>query len=330
MSQVRPEGVRQVLRVEEGGIRLDRFLEKRLELTRSQIKRLIERGLVLVEGKVPRKAGVRVDRGQTVEVVIPPPEPSELVPLEAELKVHYEDEYLAIVEKPPGIPVHPSPGHSQDTLANVLIARFPVLSTLGGRERPGIVHRLDKDTSGLLIVAKREDVHIMLSEMLQNRKIAKVYLALCYGVPRFREGTIDAPIGRHPVDRKRMAVVDGGREAVSIYRVLDAKDDYSLLAVRILTGRTHQIRVHLHSIGTPVLGDALYGRKGLDLIGRQALHAAYLRFVHPVTGEVLSVYSHPPEDMLEVAKKLSLKFPSEEGWVASLVERPPEGIKRGP
>ena len=293
----------------ESGIRLDRFLEGRLPLTRSQIKRLVDAGCVLADGRVVPKAGFKIAAGQKILVRIPDPEPSELVPWDADLTVYYEDEHLAVVEKPAGVPVHPAAGHLQDTLCNMLIAKFPTLSTLGGEERPGIVHRLDKDTSGILVVAKDERTHRLLSDMLQSRSIIKIYFAVCHGVPRFKEGLIDAPIGRHPVDRKRMAVVEGGREALTRYLVLDSVENASLLAVRILTGRTHQIRVHLHHMGNPVLGDPLYGKKGRDLIGRQALHAAYLEFDHPVTGERISVFSPPPEDMRGLLVRLGLRIP---------------------
>lgn len=318
---MRREGVRKILAVSEdfSGSRLDRFLESHLELTRSQAKKLIDSGFVWVNGELPKKPGMKVTEGAIVEVFIPEPEESELIPVDMDLKIYYEDEYLAVIEKPAGIPVHPACGHAQDTLANALIARFPALSTLGGKERPGIVHRLDKDTSGLLIIAKDEKTHTLLSKMLQEREITKVYVALCWSVPRFKEGTIEASIGRHPVDRKKMAVVPNGREAISIFRVISFTDNYSLLLVRILTGRTHQIRVHLHHIGCPVIGDRIYGKKGLDLIDRQALHATYLKFYHPVTGEVLELFSPLCEDIGEVANNLGLKVPSLEDikkWIS--------------
>ncbi len=321
MSPVRGEGVRKVLRVpsQSSGLRLDRFLESRLGFTRSQVKRLIVSGNVLVNGQMPKKAGVKVSEGDAIDVFIPEPEESELVPLDMDLKVYYEDEYLAVVEKPAGLPVHPACGHQQDTLANVLIARFPTLSWLGGVQRPGIVHRLDKDTSGLMMVAKDEKAHLALTEMLKNREVVKVYIAVCWGVPRFMEGRIEAPIGRHPVDRKKMAVVPKGREAISLYRVFSKTERFSLLLVRILTGRTHQIRVHLHHIGCPIIGDPVYGKKGLDLIHRQALHAAFLAFKHPVTERYIELHSSIPEDMAKLCHNLSLEIPSTcdiSGWAA--------------
>ena len=307
MPSVRDKDIRKVLLVprEMEGERLDRFLEGVLGITRSQVKRLIDRGFVEVCGARAKKPGQRVRCGDEVGVNVPSPEPSELVPMDMEIKVYHEDEHLAVVEKPAGIPVHPAAGHAQDTFANALIARFPVLSAAGGRDRPGIVHRLDKDTSGLLVIAKTQEAHLALSEMFKKRCVVKVYVALCHG--RLEgAGRVEAPIGRHPVDRKRMAVVPAGREAVSLYRVLDTCREASLVAVRILTGRTHQIRVHMHHIGHPVLGDRLYGKKGLSLIGRQALHAAYIRFSHPLGGGVVEAFSPPPEDMVKVAGDLGL------------------------
>ncbi len=311
MSLLRNRGIRKVLRVSDefAGTRLDRFLETHLDLSRSRIKKLLDEGHILLNGGIPRKAGVKVFAGAEVEVFIPEPEPLELVPWDLDIKVYFEDEHLAVIEKPAGIPVHPAAGHAQDTLANVLISRFPVLSPLGGRERPGIVHRLDKDTSGLMVVAKTEEAHMIMSRMFQDKKVKKIYVTVCWRKPPFLSGTVDAPIGRHPVDRKKMAVVEGGREAITKYVVFDSSDRFSVLLVRIYTGRTHQIRVHMHHLGCPVLGDAIYGRKGLDLIHRQALHAAYLDFDHPVRSERISVFSPLPEDVRQCIEKLGLKLP---------------------
>ena len=315
------QDIRKVFRVGDTfhNQRLDRFLESQLELSRSQIKRLIDKGFVFVSGERARKPGLKVKKNEEVLVIIPPPEPAELLPKDMDIKVYYEDEYLAVIEKPAGIPVHPAAGHRQDTLANALIARFPAISSLGGKERPGIVHRLDKNTSGLLVVAKTEDAHMKLSAAFKEKRIVKGYVAICCGRLPAVEGIIDAPIGRHPVNRKKMAVVKGGREAFTAYRVIKSQRDLHILAVRIYTGRTHQIRVHLHHIGCPVIGDETYGKKRLDLIDRQALHATYLRLVHPETEEEMEFFSVPPNDMARIMESMGIKAESVPFMVRSFV-----------
>ncbi len=313
MSQLRKGHTRQILKVPEEWHkkRLDLFLESQLELTRSQIKKLIDKKLVSVEKNPALKAGQKVEKGFLVEVEIPQPEPVELIPKEMELQVLYEDDSIAVINKPPGIPIHPAPGHSQDTLANALIARFPLLSTLGGKERPGIVHRLDKDTSGALIIAKTEEVHRIISEMLKQRRISKVYLCVCHGVPNPLEGRIEAPIGRHPVERKKMAVVPKGRDALTLYRTISVSEPYSLVLARIITGRTHQIRVHMHHIKCPIVGDAVYGKKTSDFINRQALHALYIRFPHPIEEKEVEVFAPIPEDMNNLLNALNFRLKEE-------------------
>ena len=302
------------------GSRLDRFLETHLEsLTRSRIKALIEAGMVVVQGERARKGGQRVKEGDVVEVTIPPPRTLELVPLEMELPIFYEDEHLLVLDKPAGLVVHPAPGHDNDTLVNALLAHCKDLKGIGGVERPGIVHRLDRDTSGLLVVAKDEATHLALVEQFQSRQVEKVYLALVHGSPSPLAGTIRTSLGRHPVNRKKMAVVEDGREAITRYRVVESRGGISLVEVKIETGRTHQIRVHMHHIGHPVVGDPVYGgrmpkdlsprlKDAIKALGRQALHHHRMRFVHPVRGEEMEFVSPLPEDISRVSKEAGLKL----------------------
>ena len=298
---------------DRGGERLDLFLARRLpavaglpDLTRSRVRRLIDEGLVTVDGRQPTKAGVKLDAGQRVQVVLPPPEPTGLEPEPIPLRVVYEDADLLVVDKPAGLPVHPSPGHTRHTLVQGVLARCPDLSSVGGALRPGIVHRLDKDTSGLIIVAKNDAAHLSLARQLKERQVEKTYLALVDGRVDPAEAVIDAPIGRHPRHRKRMAVVAGGREARTGYRLLREVAGRSLLEVRPETGRTHQVRVHLASIGHPVVGDPVYGRRGAAPAGlpRQFLHAWRLAFRHPRTGERLDQEAPLPEELARALAEL--------------------------
>jgi len=293
----------------DAGKRLDVFLAEKIpELTRSQAKRLIEAGRVTLAETPVTKAKYKVKGGESFSVSVPPPaeiklEPQEEVPFE----ILYEDEDLAVINKPAGVVVHPACGHTEGTLVHGLLARLEDLSGVGGEARPGIVHRLDKDTSGLLVVAKNDRAHLALSEMFQERKIKKTYLALVHGVPKARSGRIDRPIRRHPVHRKKMTVHEkDGREAVTLWRVKEVFRRAALLEVEPLTGRTHQIRVHLASIGHPIVGDELYG--GAKPHGpkakRQMLHAWKLRFRHPRTGKELSFEAPLPEDFEELLHAL--------------------------
>ncbi|HXG42294.1 MAG TPA: RluA family pseudouridine synthase [Dehalococcoidia bacterium] len=284
------------LTADQGGERLDVFLARRIDrLSRSQAQRLIQRGLVTVEGEEARAARI-VRRGERVTVHFPPPEPTSLEPEPTPLVVLYEDEEVAVVDKPPGMPVHPGPGHSRGTLANALLARFPELAQVGEAFRPGIVHRLDKDTSGLMVVAKTPRAHRQLVEQMKARQVHKVYLALVHGLPQPEQGIIEAPIGRHPRHRQRMAVVAGGHEALTRYRVVEALGRCSLLEVEPVTGRTHQIRVHMAAIGHPVVGDRVYGRPS-PLLGRQFLHAHRLAFALPGSGRTVEFLSPLPDDL---------------------------------
>jgi 23S rRNA pseudouridine1911/1915/1917 synthase len=279
------------------GERLDVLVSRAAGVSRAQARRLIEGGFVREGGRPRRKPGDKLRGGEALDVTLPPPESA--VP-EAEaipLRIVYEDEYLLVVDKPAGMPVHPGPGHSGRTLVNALLAHCPDLPGIGGVQRPGIVHRLDKDTSGLIIVAKDDRTHIGLSRQLKDREIKKTYLALVEGDVTPPEALIDAPIGRDPNNRRRMMVrTKDGREAQTRYRVRERFGAFTLVEASPITGRTHQIRVHLASIGHPVVGDAVYGKPS-KLVSRQFLHAWRLEFRHPVTGAELSLEAPLAEDL---------------------------------
>jgi len=300
---------------EDAGQRIDVFLSKSPDIiSRSFAQNLIEKGLVLVDGKEVDK-NYKLKTGQVIDVSIPPPEPAEVKPEPIPLDIKYEDSDLMVLSKPAGMVVHPAHGHASGTLVNALLAHTKELSSIGGVARPGIIHRLDKDTSGLMIVAKNDFSHQALSKELKDRKIKRTYLTLVHG--RFKEkgGIIDAPIGRNPRFRQKMAVMGtGNREAISHYRVLATYDDYSLVEVSLKTGRTHQIRVHMKYINHPVVGDQTYGsgRSKRDLgLERQFLHAYKLEFTHPRTGEPLYFEDEIAEDLKEVLEKLRRMYPEE-------------------
>jgi len=270
---------------DRAGERLDAFLARRLadRLTRSHAHKLIADGLVTLND-TPAKSSHRLARGDHVVASLPPPETPALVPEAIPLRVVYQDDDVIVVDKPPGLTVHPAPGHPRGTLVNALLAICPELAEIKGTLRPGIVHRLDKDTSGLLAAAKNEAAQASLARQLKDRQVHKAYLALVQGRLERPEGVIDAPIGRHPRRRQRMAVVEGGRQALTRYRVREYLcDAFSLVEAEPLTGRTHQIRVHFAGIGHPVVGDKLYG-KASALVGRQFLHAWRLGFRLPKGG----------------------------------------------
>ncbi|NLG84485.1 MAG: RluA family pseudouridine synthase [Firmicutes bacterium] len=272
--------------------------------SRTMIQKAIAAGLATVNGR-PAKAAQTVHPGDEVVLVPLPVEAPRCDPEAIPLRLVYEDPDLLVVDKPRGMVVHPAPGNLRGTLVNALLAHVRDLSGVGGTLRPGIVHRLDKDTTGLLVVAKNDTTHLALSAQLKERIMRRRYLALVHGIPKPGQGTIRMPIGRHPFDRKRMAVIADGRPAVTVYTVFEELGAYSLLGLMLETGRTHQIRVHLAAIGHPVVGDRVYGR-GRDTLGLagQALHAGYLSFVHPRTGERLSFTSTPPEDFLALLRRL--------------------------
>ncbi len=295
--------------VAAGGERLDRYLVAQLpELSRAALQRLIEAGEVLVNGQ-PSRPAYKIRPGDLLVVRVPPPEPTELLPEPIPLDIVYEDADLIVVNKPAGLVVHPGAGNPRGTLVNALLYHCPTLS-VGGAVRPGIVHRLDKDTSGLLVVAKNDLAHQRLQQQFKRREVRKQYLALVYGALRTDSGYIQAPIGRHPVQRVKMAVVEKGREARTRWtvraRYVDAAGrPYTLLDVLLETGRTHQIRVHCAWLGHPLVGDTLYGPQRPALSApRQCLHAAALSFTHPIAGTPLSFSAPLPEDFQSVLDSL--------------------------
>ena len=303
------------LQAEQNAARLDQYLSQRLrDLSRAQVQRLIRQGWVNVNGAVPR-ASDRVRMGDLIVVTVPPPAPSSLTPQSIPLNIVYQDREMLVVDKPAGLTVHPSPGHPSHTLVNALLALYPDLPGIGGERRPGIVHRLDKDTSGLMMVAKTANAHRDLSNQIKDRRIRKGYLALVSGEVAPRRGVIEAPIARDPKHRKRMAVVQGGREARTQYSALRRVDTFTLLEVFPESGRTHQIRVHLASIGHPLVGDALYGGKS-RLLSRQFLHAHLLGFSHPVSGEYLEFTSPLPPELETLLATLEQARPEDTTGVA--------------
>ncbi len=294
------------------GTRLDAFLSAQLaDISRTRIQRAIEDGDILVNERTV-KPSYKLRIGDKVEIDLPEPPPVELIPEPLPLNIIYEDDALIVVNKPAGMVVHPGAGQDTGTLANALVYHFNELSGTAGRIRPGIVHRIDKETSGLLIVAKNDLAHLKLSEQFHDRKVFKMYVALVYGRVSQSIGDIEANIGRSPHHRTRMAVLRGGagRYAHTIFQVEDRYQEFSLLRVQIKTGRTHQIRVHLAHIGHPVVSDALYGqgrensvrdammRKEIRLLNRHFLHAAQLEFLHPLTNELLKFQAPMPSELL--------------------------------
>lgn len=265
--------------------RLDHFLVGQLpEHSRSFLQNLIKEGLVTVDGRTAKKTGLKLESHHQIEVRIPPPEPLELQPEDIPLDVVFENEDVIVVNKAAGMVVHPAAGHSRGTLVAAVLAHAPTIEGVGGVKRPGLVHRLDKDTSGLIVLAKNDQAHRFLQKQFEKRKVEKDYLALVDGAPPTPEGRIEAPVGRDSKDRKKMAVVpeDKGRMALSEYFTIEAFANHTLLEVRILTGRTHQIRVHMAFIHCPVVGDTVYGRQKPTLpVSRQVLHAAKLRIALP-------------------------------------------------
>ena len=286
--------------------RLDAFLASSLDgLTRSQAARLIESGEVAVNGKTAGKS-YKLAGGEDIAVTLPEPEPVEAVPQDIPLDVVYEDADVIVVNKPSGMVVHPAPGHPDGTLVNALLYHCAgTLSGIGGALRPGIVHRIDRDTSGLIIAAKNDAAHQYLSAQLADHTLARTYECIVVGKLREDRGTVDAPIARHPTGRKRMAVVAGGREAVTHWEVIARYPGYTHVRCRLETGRTHQIRVHMAYIGHPILGDTVYGaKKEVPGLTGQCLHAVGLRFLHPRTHEVVELSCPLPEEFTRMLQKI--------------------------
>lgn len=304
---------------EDEGERLDSYLAGRIpELSRSRIQKALKRGEVLINGFSADKPSRRVRGGESVEMKLSPPRPIEVLPERIDLDIIYEDEGLIVVNKAAGMVVHPAPGNESGTLVNALLAHCGDLSGIGGFLRPGIVHRLDAQTTGLLVVAKNDEIHIALSRQLMERTVSRIYQAVVWGRMPAHDGRIEAPVGRSRTDRKKMAVVrDGGREALTFYSVVDTFPPLQYIKLKLGTGRTHQIRVHLAHVGRPVLGDPDYGgrkiRKGslskeearlaekaLAAIGRQALHAGELSFFHPLLEKEMTFEAPLPDDFRAV------------------------------
>ena len=295
-----------VLTAGTSGERADQFLSRSVEgLTRSAAQRLLEQGLV-TSGGLPLKKKDRLTPGQVLVVALPDPEPLDARPEPIPLDIVYEDEDVVVVNKPVGMVVHPAAGHSSGTFVNALLYHCgKSLSGINGVLRPGIVHRIDRDTSGLLIVAKNDAAHVALARQLEDHSLSRTYEAIVVGGLREDSGTVDAPIARHPRERKRMAVVSGGKRAVTHWRVVERFSGHTWVECALETGRTHQIRVHMAHIGRPLLGDTVYGsKKPVPGLAGQCLHAARLRFVHPSTGVAMEVEAPLPSWFTDTVQRL--------------------------
>jgi 23S rRNA pseudouridine1911/1915/1917 synthase len=299
-----------IVGAEQHNLRLDRALGELFpSQSRNSLAKLITAGKVLVNGTAALKPSLRVESGQQVSVEIPAPAPSSMESQDLPLTILYQDEDVAVIDKTAGLVVHPAAGHPDQTLVNALLHHVQDLSGVGGELRPGIVHRLDKDTSGVMLVAKHDDAHRKLTAAWNTDAVRKEYLALVYGTPANDSGTIDAPIGRDPRDRKRMAVVADGRRAITDYEVAERLRYASLLRCRLRSGRTHQIRVHMKYLGHPIVGDPAYSgpqwrgipdkkiQKALAAFTRQALHAARITFPHPRDGRTMMFEAEMPAEM---------------------------------
>ena len=291
---------------DQDGERLDVFAAALAGITRSRAGALIRQGSVVVDGAAQAKAGFRLKPGMAVRVALPPAAPVALQAEDIALDILYQDDDLAVVFKPSGMVVHPAAGNETGTLVNALLTHLDNLSGIGGEIRPGIVHRIDKDTSGLLLVAKNDFAHVALSGQIKAHTVKRAYRAIVIGGFKALEGTVEGPIGRHPTDRKRMAIVPGGRNATTHWTALEPLRGATLIEARLTTGRTHQIRVHMASIGHPVLGDPVYGPKKspCPVQGGQLLHAFRLGFVHPRTGEEMLFEADPEPRFIYWLEKL--------------------------
>lgn len=293
---------------DESDIRIDKFLADKLDFSRSYIQKLIGKNLVIVNKSIVEKDSYLINFNDRIIVKVPEAESLNLKPVNLDLEILYEDEYLAVINKPAGIPVHPAPTYEGVTLVEGLLFQLNNLSGIGGKKRPGIVHRLDKDTSGAIVIAKTDQSHQKLSSQFKNRDIKKIYRAIVKGMPEHQKAKIEAPIGRDPNDRKKMAVVrHNSKKAVSIYEIISEYKGFSELEIEILTGRTHQIRAHLEFLGHPVIGDSKYGGK-TDLsvdIPRQMLHAYKLEFKHPLKDEIIKIIAPLFDDYKKVIDYLN-------------------------
>ncbi|HEV7767193.1 MAG TPA: RluA family pseudouridine synthase [Thermoanaerobaculia bacterium] len=302
---------------EQHNLRLDRALGELFpSQSRNFLAKLITAGKVFVDGSPAQKSSQRVESGQNVTVEVPAATPSSMVSQDLPLTILYEDEDVVVIDKPAGLVVHPAAGHPDQTLVNALLHHVQDLSGIGGELRPGIIHRLDKDTSGVMLIAKHDDAHRKLTGAWNTDAVRKEYLAIVYGTPTDDRGTVDAPIGRDPRDRKKMAVVPEGRRAITDYELIERLRHASLLRCRLRTGRTHQIRVHMKYLGHPIVGDPAYSgpqwrgipdkkiQRALSSLERQALHAARITFPHPKDGRVMVVESELPPDLREIVNAL--------------------------
>lgn len=293
---------------EETGERIDSFLSGKTDFTRTRIQQLIKDRNITVNGK-PTKSSYKIEENDEIIIEVPEVETTEIKPENIKIDIVYEDSDIAVINKQAGLVVHPAHGHYSGTLVNALLYHIKDLSGINGEIRPGIVHRLDKDTSGLIVIAKNDKVHTALTEMFQEKKIRKTYLAILKGKLNKSEGKIVTQIGRDKNDRKKMTVIDDaakGKNAITNYRVISQNNLFTLVKVNIETGRTHQIRVHMRYLGYPILGDSVYGRK--DNEKRQMLHAYKLEFIHPVTGRQMEFIGEIPEDFQKALKKSDLKI----------------------
>ena len=293
---------------EETGERIDSFLSGKTEFTRTRIQQLIKEHNITVNGK-KTKSSYKIEKDDEIVIEVPEAETTEIKPENIDIDIVYEDPYIAVINKQAGLVVHPAHGHYSGTLVNAILYHIKDLSGINGEIRPGIVHRLDKDTSGLIVIAKNDKVHTALTEMFQEKKIRKTYLAILKGKLNKSEGKVVTQIGRDKNDRKKMTVIDDitkGKTAITNYRVISQNSLFTLVKVNIETGRTHQIRVHMRHLGYPILGDSVYGRK--DNEKRQMLHAYKLEFLHPVTGRQMEFTGEIPEDFQKALKKSDLKI----------------------
>lgn len=292
---------------QDAGMRVDACMAAHTELSRSRVAALMAEGALTIDGRPESKPSARVAPGQTLALQVPEAHPTEVCAQNIPLDILYQDSDVVIVNKPCGMVVHPAAGNEDGTLVNALLYHIRDLSGVGGELRPGIVHRLDKDTSGLILIAKNDRAHTALSEQFKERTMEKHYRAVAFGSFREDSGLIDAPIARHPADRKRMCVMPGGRESKTEWRVLECLNGATYLDVHLLTGRTHQIRVHMQHIGHPLLGDPIYAPKLRTAvrIPRLMLHAYSLAFTHPATGERMSFCAPLPAEFEETLKKLT-------------------------